>query len=133
MMTGMADLVEYLRARLDEEQMRADPGPEPVEPEALIPEWSAWYELHEEWQGRRNEQPHERDCAYRMIEFNEDCDCGYPGGVLADIAAKRAILDLWERREGKWSGDFDQDDELLRAMAQAYAYRDDFDPAWKLT
>lgn len=47
--------------------------------------------------------------------------------VLADIAAKRAIIDR-HVRDDSW--EYGQPCETLRLLASAYAHRDGFDPSW---
>lgn len=48
-----------------------------------------------EWDARHERQPHEAKCAWRVGEgLDDECSCGYPAYVLADLAAKRAVLEL---------------------------------------
>ena len=139
-MTGtdeVADLIAYLRERLDEEEALAnaansdgarlpwgDLNLKPVPPED-------WGDLVEGYLGG---------------EVGEHCACWTPLRVLAEIAAKRTILDLLiGMGAGQHGGDdacgigndWDHNggmdaDGIARALAQPYASHADFDPAWRL-
>lgn len=65
----MTDLVTFLRDRIDEDEAAA-------------------------------ESVHANDCDVHPNGWTGDvgpCDCGYPARVLADVAAKRAIVDMhWQ-------------------------------------
>jgi hypothetical protein len=65
-----------------------------------------------------------------------ECDCGYPARVLAEVAAKRAILDVLTSREK--AGDSEESlwhkigydraaFDVIRQLAQPYAGR----PGWR--
>lgn len=132
----MSGLVDYLRARLDEEEdaaKRAAFG------------WGA------EWTAR---DASEGDCPWAVVDaagkrdavVSEDLDviqhCAIhdPARVLADIAAKRAALDHAQRRCAAADNSNDPADhlvaggalEVMERLAQVYADRDDFDPTWRL-
>lgn len=82
----MTTLTEFLRARLDEDEAVARQG-DPADLDELD------YEAEERWSA----QPHGQDCGHRMGERLQDSrSCRYPARVLADIEAKRAIVDWHE-------------------------------------
>lgn len=54
-----------------------------------------------------------------------------PARVLAECAAKRVIVGLWQEADKMYGGDVGAYmDNTLRALASVYADHDDFDPAW---
>lgn len=61
-----------------------------------------------------------------------------PAYVLADIAAKRAIVKSWRDPFGNWTAEQAdaaraQKERTLILLAQPYAEHPDFDPAWSVT
>ena len=71
----MTDLAAFILARLDEAQERAWAVHDVATCDALL---------------------YEEDMADAAAR-TPDCDCGYPARVLREVAAKRAILDLYVR------------------------------------
>ena len=127
----MSDLIEFLRARLDEEQdlaRRAAFG------------WGA------EWTAVRDEDDWARVTADGSLNVagSEDVDvirhaaCWDPARVLAEIAAKRAAIDEHvvdddPTGEGVFCNSCDRFDypcRTLRALAQPYSSHPDYDPEW---
>jgi len=110
------DLIAFLRARLDEaEAARA-------------------YRL-DQW----TPEAHESYCP-----GDEGCICGRPAFVLADIAAKRAILDLHgglsacpvciSDREGRYPEDWRNDQtpcQTVRLLAEPFADHLDYQATWR--
>lgn len=121
----VSDLVGFLRARLDEDEQRALGNADPY-----------------------TDQWHTMLCGERQLYWTEDCHCGVPARVLAEVDAKRAIverhagtpypgpddeaLDLpCSSHYGEWNPVApDRCPELL-ALVQPYADHPDFDPAWR--
>lgn len=131
-MTDVDALAAYLLARLDEDQARADGRAEPY-----------------------TDQWHTMLCGERQLYWTEECHCGVPAQVLAEVAAKRAIIDdllaephhvddedpyhscerVWKANPAPGYGSAvctcgrDQRVERrIRILAQPYAARDDFPP-----
>lgn len=79
---------------------------------------------------------HDVRCAVNEYD-PKDCDCGYPRFVLADLAAKRRIMEMHrgahecpsEESSCGWCVDSDEC-ETMQAHALPYAGRDGYDPAW---
>ncbi|MCU1677720.1 MAG: hypothetical protein JWM93_2478 [Frankiales bacterium] len=76
---------------------------------------------------------HADDCRPRL---GFPCDCGYPARVLAECAAKRAVISEIEGMElqidgewgvGKWTMDMSTP---LRAFAAVYADHPDYRAEW---
>ena len=131
----MSELVDYLLARLDEEEdaaKRAGFG------------WGADWAAEDRFtdgyeyavivaQGSIDAVTSEDGDVVRHIAIHD------PARVLAEIAAKRAVLDHAERRcsDAATSGDPSACLiaggvlEAVERLAQVYAGRDDFDPAWR--
>ena len=101
----------------------------------------------------RADETHLADCVIDHIDSGRGCSCVIPARVLADVAAKRRIVDLHspsaEFVPGHVPGRFceacaDWDDEndegqpptvpwpcpTLLALASVHADHPDFDPAW---
>lgn len=113
------DIVDFLKQRIaeDEALARADDGPD---------------------------QPHGRYCGWRLQEgpgFDDDgCQCRYPARVLAECAAKRAIV---ARHTYEWMGPDDaagmgceHDYEewpcpTISHLAAVYAEDSDYREEWK--
>lgn len=133
-MSGI-DLIEWLRAQMDEDEREWASGP------GVIPD------------------VHDRDCgAARYIEgefLPDECDCGWPERIMAEVRAKRAILDLHLPKENRHYAsegrfyvdtccetcgteinrstmemDGDWPCETLLAIAQPYAGRPGWQPEW---
>lgn len=98
-------LVEWLREQLDEDE-RVASAERPDHP--LGP----WYR-----------QPHLMNCGWGLAEHptRAVCTCRYPARVLAEVKAKRAILD-----EAVYLGS----DEIVQLLAQPYAGRDGWQAEW---
>lgn len=132
-MTGPSvDLATYLRARLDEESAAAH-----VMRTEFPPPWTVREKHKGEWEviategwmvAREDDRGLMRCHAEWIAEWN-------PARVLAEVAAKRAILDLHQPELGQHP-DFCGHDlhqmpcPTLMALAQPYAGRPGFDPAW---
>jgi hypothetical protein len=135
----MSSLVEFLRARLDEDEQAAG-----------------------EW--HRHDCPGHTEHSWGYEWHPEYCDCGIPARVIAEVEAKRAILahhrtstftdvslgiqgwtvcvichfvmdepDDWDDTKD-WPYPFVQYPfpcPTLRLLAQPYAGHPDFDPAWR--
>lgn len=165
-----ADLVAYLRARVDEDEATAtaaSPGPWLVkdlgDAEFTSSDNCGWW-----WVWQESKLPHyggviqidhtpgavgvasitdaeqgakERADADHIARWN-------PAAVLADIAAKRALLEMHVREKYRSANQPDYCRECaqydkyedpttgwpcatLLALAQAHAARDDFDPSWR--
>lgn len=99
----MDDLIAFLRARLDEREARAG--------------------------------LHDRDCVTLDDTFEgttDPCDCPEPAFVLADVAAKRRILDFIDEDPpfldgGSWA----YLDPILRLLALPYADHPDYRQEWR--
>lgn len=77
-------------------------------------------------------------------QFDPELDTGTPehiarhdpARVLADVAAKRALLRVIHRTEDDtamyWGAEWSATGSALRYLAQPYADHPDFDPAWKV-
>lgn len=86
------------------------------------------------------EAPHLLACG--LNSYNTDtCDCGYPARVLAECAAKRAIVEVHHEYLAVCShcvelgGAYDREAwpcSTLRALASVHADHPDFDPSWSL-
>ena len=101
------DIAEFLTARLDEAELMAA-------------------EMRDNARGMADcGEPHGSGVETRHGDIT-------PEWVLADVAAKRAIL---ANAEWGWSDDQGCDASwyALRAVAQVYADHPDFDPAWVMT
>lgn len=102
----MSDLTEFLLARFDEEAANA--------------EW-----IHDS-----------SEDDLRLLEFYGQCTCGRPARVLAEVAAKRRIVQLHVSGEA-WCdhcagpGDIDDSCPTLRALASVYADHPDYRQEWK--
>lgn len=61
-----------------------------------------------------------------------------PARVLAEVDAKRRIVELWERENGERHLHAEGEarawlmDEVLQALALPYAEHPDYDPAWRV-
>jgi hypothetical protein len=98
----------------------------------------------------RTDAPHTDHCSAKSgdgHDFRPDlCDCGWAARVLAEVTAKRAILDLhspagitsdppykWacsvcHRRDGWWAGEYPC--TTVRLLVAPFAARAGFDPSW---
>lgn len=106
----MDDLITLLRAQLDEDD---DAQREPY--------------CSDGW--------HANHCAlHNDVYPREDCDCGVPARQLADVAAKRQIIDRCERA---FRDHFDQfaevelAEEVLKTLALPSAGHPDYREEWK--
>jgi hypothetical protein len=112
------DPVQFLRARLAE---TAAANENPYSP-------GAW---------------HAASCASLPDVFGQEtsaCDCGVPARVLAEVEAKRMLLDsivptmnaFEDKIDEEWgTGDGEHASAaFLRAWARVYRDHPDFDPAW---
>lgn len=160
----MDDLVAFLRARLDEEEQAAraaiaedDPGRwEMVDdhlngsvsvlgqfargaplPPPTPTQCGDWYAIAE-WSDRDGERPE------GSVPYAEHIARWDPARVLAEVEAKRAIVDLLARQtaacpEDDWSVDggietavlADNARYLLRLLVASYAEHPDFDSTWR--
>jgi hypothetical protein len=92
----MTDLVDFVRARLDDEENRAV-------------------------------TTHDTSCG--MIRYDGTCDCGMPSRALANVDAKRRIIDACRRHESPDT--FDLIDDTLRLLALPYASHPDYQEEWR--
>lgn len=108
----MTDLVTFLRDRLDDTAKSAD-------------------------------EVHRDDCDSLVCDSSccetrgrGPCDCGVPARVLADVAAKRAIVDEWARlvfddREPPWGTGWREGlGFALRHLAAVYSEHPDYRQEW---
>lgn len=126
----MTGLVEFLRARLDEraaaaeEVQRTHPGP---------------------WRYLPDEYAYVRDATDSVVMYDEGAlypagamfiAANDPAAVLADVAAKRALIEEIEGLEtqidGEWGNGtgFTDSQTALRFLAAPFAGHPEFDPAW---
>lgn len=143
------ELVDFLRARLDEEAALvegATPGPWWYNPRKqwLDPEAFEKYDLAkgEEFVGYGGPHPFTGAvCATGPASHSQSmADAAHiarfanPARVLADIEAKREVVRLAERahdyHETFMSGFAAALEQALRMFARAYRDHPDFDPAW---
>jgi hypothetical protein len=138
------DIAEFLAARLDEEQRRA---------EAAAKESSPRFDVDgKQWRNSDGEGIYCQELPLAVGPYGVLGDAfvshvlAYdPARVLAEVAAKRAIVDLWEpslpdgAQDGRDWNEKEADDarayvlELaLRHLASLYADHADFDPAWAI-
>jgi len=108
-MSGTTDLVEFLRARLAEDQQSLEHNTH----------------LEAEW-------------AYEDIEsggFNPTFSGPTATRLLAEVESKRRIIArVLEGCECHWSGMYGQDwdEDILRLLAMPYADHPDYDPDWRV-
>lgn len=141
----MPDLITFLRVRLDEDEAAVRNANDParsiaeamwqvgqgytVEDIRLVGEDGSvdWSPLNPD--DVKDEALH-MGHALRVLEHMKRAGWMDPARVLAEVEAKRAVLDLWEWSEGRWTGDWDQGDQTLRILAKPYACHPDYDPSW---
>lgn len=70
---------------------------------------------------------HTRDCGYGIGEMNNDCTCGVPARVLADVASKRSIV----QEVSYMSLDMLTMGWVLMQLALPYAGHPDYREEWK--
>jgi hypothetical protein len=127
----MEDLIDWFKAALDDEERVAQakrPTYDDVEDSATAEDLF-------------NAQMHTHACGYRMGCFGEDCCCGSPARVLAEIDAKRRIIDehpalangACDRcSDGMWSSGHQVHPCMtMRLLAQPYAHRPGFREEWR--
>lgn len=125
-----ADLVAFLRARLDDDERIAaavDSTPW-LQGEHGSPEWDH-HLVYVDDDVRIFHDLTEEEAAH--VARHD------PARVLAEVAAKRAILDRYERHEwwssgsNEYVGGMDQAyEEVLRLLVQPYAGHPEFHPSW---
>ena len=134
----MSDLDEFLTARYDEAEDLARHAARDASAETALGDgarnWRAIsegiYSAPRGWEFART-----RTMAIRAAEHIAAHD---PGRVLADLTAKRALLDEIEMLTiiPGWGDDPDRLNRpagrMLRALASVYAEHPDFDPAWRI-
>lgn len=111
----MSDIVAFLEARIEEDQINATMRTVHAEGCDWLPDESG---------------------------YTYPCDCGVPERLLAECASRRAIIELHPRAgDGCCSTcvtDWGQQETeqfpcpTLRAVAAPYASHEDFDPDWRL-
>lgn len=116
----MSDLTEFLRARLDEREQAA---------EAAIAEWTNGYtedEARAAWGNWRLLGPVGGGAGWHspLAGTDRHLHLQSPWDVLADLAAKRRILDGMEGDE-----DFTF---LCKLLALPYASHPDYDESWRI-
>jgi hypothetical protein len=83
--------------------------------------------------GGRPDQ-HEKMCGYDQIEFEAECDCDVPKAVLADIAAKRQIIEVARAVLATpnigWVADAMKD--ILKFTALPFASHPDYRAEWRV-
>lgn len=97
----MTDIIDFLRARLDERNEVAD----------QIHLALCSYIL-----------------ATEDMPVPEWCDCGQPTFVRADVQAKRRLLDLWQMHDD--NGECCDQNQAKALLAVPYADHPDYDPTW---
>lgn len=110
------ELVDFLRARYDEDAARQQ-------------------DTSGQWHGRNCESL--PDVLYPDRETGA-CDCGVPARVLAEVDAKRRIVDLAAGMLNAAKGDSEVDhygglsaaEDTLLLLARPFRAHPDFDPAW---
>lgn len=127
----MTDLVEFLRARLDEDEVRAqqelDSWNRATE-RGPITEFPKW--MVDPIVGPFSGQSRLRNVATGLYVGR----IANPSRVLAEVEAKRCIIDLADEGcdgQGEYRRCAEMGDEILRLLALPYADHDDFDPMWK--
>jgi hypothetical protein len=132
------DIAEFLTACLDEDERGALAAAE-----EFGPDWSEiWSGTLDLTDNRPDRQPNDEKMLWethvnigdsRITRFMANHD---PARVLADIAAKRKLLALWQKIElGVWSPDANQfADDLLEQLLAPYGKRAAWNPAdgWRL-
>lgn len=80
-------------------------------------------------------QPHSLSCGYRATELSvtPECICGWPVRVLAECAAKRAIVEACESSLANLDGPGAAGLAYctLEALALPFADHPDYDESWK--
>jgi hypothetical protein len=128
-----ADLVAFLNARLDEDEQIAQA--------TCCPDWT-----DEGWKVLDSNAALDEGLVAQTVQFQTDADHiarWDPARVLADVQAKRAILDdivdevdgLARRVDSEWGiGDYDPTgdaaDRLVRLLALPYRDHADYRPEW---
>ena len=116
-------LVEFLKARLDEDEERARHSDDGA--------WVGGDLFRESW--------HSASCGYGLLELMNACSCDVPERVLAEVAAKRAIIanfcryDTEARATGHYMdvGASGYALEAVEALAAVYADHPDYDQEWR--
>jgi len=133
----MKEKIAYLTARYDELEWAA----KQVQPLRLLDIWGSPHQ--ETWRHGRNSYRGEDGMPYDHYEIgiSDHFNQWTPEFVLADIASKRAVLDMAEEIEsmselidGEWGSGQGGDGEgeaLLDALLQPFAGRDDFPKEWR--
>lgn len=134
------ELVDFLRARLDEDEAAATaatPGPWWYNPgkQWLDPEAFEKYDLAkgEEFVGYGGPHPFTGAvCATGPASHSQSmADAAHiarvadPARVLAEVEAKRAVVDFADTYEGSFHAS-----QFLSKLAAVYRNHPDFDPAW---
>lgn len=139
----MSGLVDYLRARLDEEEQR-----ERSKVTTIADAPSAEVEMSSGgvMSCYLNGFPHRPEFAIPWKEYVAQYCVSVPdAAALADIAAKRALIGdavFAVQNSDRWGDDESPGaarahgyatfaEKALETLAQVYADRDDFDPAWR--
>jgi hypothetical protein len=143
---GMSDIVEFLLARIAEDEAvarAASPGPWLYTTVGSVGGGTLYdhsrtigsliYEQPGEHDGRivRPLLEHEADVNGRHIARHD------PARILAECEAKRRIVEAWADPFGQWNAPQAdaaraQKDYTLRLLALPYADHSDFDPAWRI-
>lgn len=122
-----ADLAAYLRARWDEREAKAraaTPGPWVANEQdyGLATVYTA---------DQKTGVAYDREEGGVSVEDAAHIAASDPAHVLADIEAKRALLEI---AESIWNSDVDgvygRGLEIMQEMARTYRNRLDFNPAW---
>lgn len=135
----MADLIEFLEARWDEEEAVA---------RAAIPEggsgswpWTCQHEGMEQpppshdlcaWLGGCDEEIDLHDDGGHSVEQAQHIAYWDPARVLAEIDAKRALLYFLDPREAPSGEGRFVAERVLVLLAQPHRSHPDFDPTWSM-
>ncbi len=124
----MTDLIAFLRSRLAEREriaQQARPTYDDAEHASAEALWNA--------------QLHTTECGYRMEALHHDCCCDAVQTELAEVDAKRRIIDEHPVGERGYCTNCWADRQVLsveapcltlRLLARPYADHPDFDPVW---
>ena len=117
-MVGMTDIAQFLAARLDEDQERAE-----LAQSVIAGSWDGWAVIAPQLHACCDTVPN-IDRAGQHLYVNAD-----PARVLAEVAAKRAIV---ASEYAPYKPLAAQPTVTLKHLAAVYADHPDYDPAWRV-
>lgn len=126
-MVGMTDIAQFLAARLDEDEERAE-----LAQSVIAGSWDGWGVIAPQLHACCDTVPN-IDRAGQHLYVNAD-----PARVRADVAAKRALLKRLEADvdgctdDAEWRGASTALDRVLEYLAAPYDSHPDYDPAWRV-